>query len=48
MKSYDMMTPAEKREADRMTRMGGENEARGLRPAQKKMDKRGSGKRMER
>ena len=57
MKSYDMMTPAEKKEADRMTRMGGENEARGsedamkargLRPAQKKMDKRGSGKRIER
>ena len=28
-KSYDEMSPAEKREADRMTRMGGENEARG-------------------
>ena len=56
MKSYDMMTPAEKREADRMTRMGGENEARGsedamkargMRPAQKKADKRGARK-MER
>jgi hypothetical protein len=56
MKSYDMMTPAEKKEADRMTRMGGENEARGsedamkargFRPAQKKADKRGARK-MER
>ncbi len=56
MKSYDMMTPEEKRQADRMTRQGGENEARGsedamkargMRPAQKKMDKRGSRK-MER
>lgn len=56
MKSYDMMTPEEKRQADRMTRMGGENEARGsedamkargMRPMQKKADKRGSRK-MER
>ena len=56
MKSYDMMTPEEKRDADRRTRMGGENEtrgsedamkARGLRPMQKKMDKRGARK-MER
>ena len=57
MKSYDMMTPAEKREADRMTRMGGENEARGsadamkarnLRPMNKKIDKRSSNTRTER
>ena len=56
-KAYQDMTPAEKREADRVTRMGGENEARGsedamkargLRPMTKKMDKRNSGKRMER
>lgn len=56
MKSYDMMTPEEKRQADRMTRMGGENEARGsedamkargLRPMQKKADKR-SARKMER
>ena len=55
-KAYQDMTPAEKREADRMTRQGGENEtrgsedamkARGLRPMQKKMDKRGARK-MER
>lgn len=51
MKSYDMMTPEEKRDADRRTRMGGENEARGsedamkargMRPVQKKADKRNS------
>jgi len=55
-KSYQEMTPAEKREADRMTRMGGENEARGsedamkargLKPMMPKRDKRGA-KRMER
>ena len=56
-KPYEDMSPAEKKDADRRTRMGGENEARGsadamrsrgLRPMEKKMDKRGSGKRMER
>lgn len=34
-KSYQDMTPAEKREADRATRMGGENEARGSEDAMK-------------
>jgi hypothetical protein len=34
-KAYQDMTPAEKREADRMTRMGGENEARGSEDAMK-------------
>lgn len=55
-KAYQDMTPAEKREADRMTRMGGENEARGsedamkargMRPMQKKGEKR-SARKMER
>ena len=52
-KAYEDMTPAEKREADRRTRMGGENEARGsedamkgrgLKPMMPKRDKRGSRK----
>jgi len=56
MKSYDMMTPEEKRDADRRTRMGGENEARGsenamkgrgLKPMMPKRDKR-SARKMER
>jgi hypothetical protein len=34
-KAYQDMTPAEKREADRRTRMGGENEARGSEDAMK-------------
>ena len=56
MKSYDMMTPEEKRDADRRTREGGENEARGsedamkargMRPMAPKRDKR-SARKMER
>jgi hypothetical protein len=56
-KTYDEMTPAEKRAADRRTREAGENEvagsrsyfeSRGLKPvASKRDDKRGSRK-MER
>lgn len=34
-KSYDDMTPAEKRQADRATQRGGENEARGSEDAMK-------------
>jgi len=34
-KAYEDMTPAEKREADRRTKAGGENEARGSRDALK-------------
>lgn len=35
MKSYDMMTPDEKKAADRATQRGGENEARGSEDAMK-------------
>ena len=51
MSLYETMTPEQKKEADRMTRQGGANEARGsedamkargMRPVQKKADKRGS------
>lgn len=34
-KAYQDMSPAEKRDADRRTRMGGENEARGSEDAMK-------------
>lgn len=56
MSLYETMTPEQKKEADRRTRMGGENEARGsedamkargLRPMQKKAEKR-SARKMER
>jgi hypothetical protein len=57
MSLYETMTPKQKKEADRMTRQGGANEARGsedamkarnLRPMNKKSDKRGSNTRTER
>ena len=56
MSLYETMTPEQKKEADRMTRQGGANEARGsedamkargMRPMQKKGEKR-SARKMER
>lgn len=56
MSLYETMTPEQKKEADRRTRMGGENEARGsedamkargMRPVAPKRDKR-SARKMER
>jgi len=56
-KTYDQMTPAEKRAADRRTREAGENEvagsrsafeARGLKPVAGKRDDKRSSRKIER
>jgi hypothetical protein len=56
-KTYDEMTPAEKRQADRRTREAGENEvagsrsafeARGLKPVAGKRDDKRSSRKIER